>query len=217
MSIKGMRQNKMKKVNITLGIITITFGLLLIIYNRFVDKYFDNNINIFIIIIFTISLLSLCVYNTIFHFFSKEGADTDNDFVMIVYFVSLIPALPIIIISSIINSKYNVRRRLRFLEEKGFKYKSNCNTYTYQYDNLLIFINQDCSYQISSNYGDNYVEMYECNLGEEFDKYRIKDALIKYQGAHPVDEQRGDVPDTLEFVVIFLKKNIDEILKQKNN
>ena len=103
------------------------------------------------------------------------------------------------------------------LKKYGFAVETNKNVYTYKLENIYILIQQDYTYQISFDYGNTYTNLYDCNIGVEQDRNKVKNDLIEYEGSHPVDKQRGDAIDTLASAINFLKKNIDEILNCKVN
>lgn len=206
-----------RKIIAVLGIISILIGFFLAAYYNLILINHEGPMDLWAILLLCIPVGVLILFIILELLFPTDSFIRDNKRIDVISFVFIILFFPIILVLTLFSAqRYNVKKRLKFLKQYGFKVEVNKNLYTYKLDNIYIFINQDDNYKISNDNGKTYINIHECNIGEEFDKYRIKDALIRYQCAHFVDKQRGDAPDTLEFVIIFLKKNIDEIIKYKN-
>jgi hypothetical protein len=118
--------------------------------------------------------------------------------------------LPIIVLFTLIDSKkYNVKKRFRFLINKGYIVKKDkvfSNVYSFINNPIIIKVNQNNYYIISYDNGMSFVNIYDTEIGSLEERNKLREVMIEYQEAHPVDKQRGDVVDTAQFYINFLRK-----------
>jgi hypothetical protein len=214
---KDMNVNRRTIIGI-LGLIIISIAIFLGAYYNLIQPNHEGMMDMWAILLICIPVGLLIVFIILENIFPTGAPVKGNKITERILDIIAIMLFPIAIIFSIFSfQRYNVKKRLRFLKKYGFAVETNKNVYTYKLENIYILIQQDYTYQISFDYGNTYTNLYDCNIGIEQDKNKVKNDLIEYESSHPVDKQRGDVIDTLVSVINFLKKNIDEILNCKVN
>ena len=202
-----------------LGLISISIAIFLGAYYNLIQPNHEGTMDMWAILLICIPVGLLIVFIILENIFPTGAPVKSNKITeRILEIIIVIMFFPLAIIFSISSfQRYNVKKRLKFLKKYGFAVETNKNVYTYKLENIYILIQQDYTYQISFDYGNTYTNLYDCNIGVEQDRNKVKNDLIEYKGTHPVDIQRGDAIDTLASVINFLKKNIDEILNCKVN
>ncbi len=125
--------------------------------------------------------------------------------------ILLIPLIILIFIfslfTSISSSIFLVSRALR---KKGFKYKSKTRPWIVflTKNNIVIKFSYE-SYQISFDTGESYINIFDSDLGTIEERNILKDKVIEYIDANPLDKQRGDVVDPINDCIKFLNKHLD--------
>lgn len=134
-----------------------------------------------------------------------------NIFTYILLIPFFILVFPLIIVLTLIESKkYNIKKRFRFLINRGYIIKKDKNVYYFIKDPIIIKIKQDVQYKISYDNGKKFLNIYDTEIGTLEERYKLREVIIEYQGSHPVDKQRGDVIDTAQFFISFLQKYINQ-------
>ena len=212
-----MNVNKRRIIGI-LGLIIISIAIFLGAYYNLIQPNHEGTMDMWAILLICIPVGLLIIFIILENIFPTGAPVKSNKITERILDIIAIMLFPIAIIFSIFSfQRYNVKKRLKFLKKYGFAVETNKNVYTYKLENIYILIQQDYTYQISFDHGNTYTNLYDCNIGAEQDRNKVKNDLIEYESSHLVDKQRGDAIDTLASVINFLKKNIDEILNCKVN
>lgn len=119
---------------------------------------------------------------------------------------------PILIVGAVVSvfTTESVGRSFKFLIDEGYVLKK-VGSYRYYSKGVIVFqILYNQLYAISIN-NSEFKQIYEVNVGSEIARDRLKSILLEYQGANPVDKQRGDTVNTLQPFCGFIKYNLNEI------
>lgn len=89
------------------------------------------------------------------------------------------------------------------------KEKIFTNEYYFVKSPIIIKIKQDVKYKISYDNGISSVNICYTEIGSLEERSKLREEMMGYQDAHPVDKQRDDVVDTAHFHIVFLNKYIE--------
>ncbi len=107
----------------------------------------------------------------------------------------------------IVNSEYLKTKNLR---KKGYKYKLKNHPYQLSLTkNNIVIIFNSLSYQISFDYGKTFENIMDSDIGTQVERDLIRSQIIEYEGSHPVDKQRGDVVNPMDYIIKFLDKYLE--------
>ena len=102
-------------------------------------------------------------------------------------YVLLIPLfilmVPVIIILTLMESKkYNIKKRFRFLIDRGYivkKDKESKNVYYFIKDPIIIRIIQDVEYKISFDNGNNFLNIYDSEIGTLEERIKLINVMME--------------------------------------
>ena len=129
-------------------------------------------------------------------------------------FLGYIVVLPIALVAVIITLPYYLifgeKRIFKPLIKQGYKYSENKREKCHVLSSERAQIKVDYSFTewLVSIDGGKFLPIVESGIGTELEREALRELLVKYNSAHPVDKQRGDVkPPKAEFVD-FLWRNL---------
>lgn len=135
-------------------------------------------------------------------FKNKETGEKVSNVIFIILTSPLL--LVTIIISFFAYLFHPEKSTFKPLIKKGFTYKKQKNKYLLIKNSIHVIFPFDNGIPlISFDGGENFENVLnvEKKLGSIQERENLKELQIKYEGAHPVDKQRGDaVPPTKQFV-----------------
>ena len=129
-------------------------------------------------------------------------------------FLGYIVVLPLALVAVIITLPFYLifgeRRTFKPLIKQGYKLSRDRREKCYILSSEKAIIKVDYSFTewLVSIDGGEFIPIIDSEIGTEQERNTLRELLAKYESAHPVDKQRGDVrPPKAEFVA-FLQRNL---------
>ena len=126
-----------------------------------------------------------------------------NEIIEFIGFVIFLPIVIIFMIFYIIKLLFTSdKRRFNKLINKGFKYKKNDGFYVLSKDNTIVKISFSFElFFISFDKDETLENIYDANIGTEYERQKLKKFLDDYIQAPSIYKQKGDVvPPIYEYI-----------------
>ena len=111
------------------------------------------------------------------------------------------------IIMSLLESheKYDMKKRFKFLLKRGYSYEEIEHVSYFRKGEVVVKIFQDYEYKISYDGGNAYVNVYDTELGTQYERDVLKKAMADYASASIEEKREGSTVDTAYYFVKFMK------------
>ena len=114
------------------------------------------------------------------------------------------------IIMSLLEShgKYDMKKRFKFLLKRGYSYEEIEHVSYFRKGETIVKIFQDYEYKISYDGGNAYVNVYDTELGTQYERDVLKKAMADYASASIEAKREGSTVDTAYYFAKFIKENV---------